>query len=258
MDQSMGLHYGIWEKDTPNIQEAILNVNRRLITLGKITSSDYVLDAGCGIGGSSIFLAKHLGCKTHGITLSAKQVHTAQKFATKNGVGNQCSFSEMDYTKTSFEDNTFDVVWAIESFGSAQEKHLFFKEMSRILKPKGRIVMADTFKPEAYSIAQEKEMQTMLHGWAISDILSLKEVETLAKGHAFDPIRVENVSQEIARSVRRLYYAAWLGMIGTKAYNLFKNASPFSKIHYKTGLAQKKAFDQNKWGYYLISFTNNK
>jgi len=255
LEKSMGLHYGVWDDDTKNIQEAVLNLNQKLMKLGEIKSGDMVLDAGCGVGGSSIYLAKKLGCKATGITLSGKQVATATELAKKNGVGKLCDFQELDYTNTGFEDASFDVVWAIESIGSAPDKGLFFKEMKRILKPNGRMVMADTLKPQEYDIAKEQDMQMMLNGWAISDILSVQEMKDLGMKHGFTKVEVNNVSEKVKKSVSRFYFAGLAGMIGTKIYNLFKNATPFSKIHYTTGLAQKKAYDKGKWGYYLVKFS---
>ena len=58
----MGLHYGIWDYTTKTLAEAIINTNRQLAFLGKVSATDKVLDAGCGVGGSAIFLAKYFGC----------------------------------------------------------------------------------------------------------------------------------------------------------------------------------------------------
>ena len=84
LEKVMGLHYGIWTDKTKNITEAILNTNILLKEMGEIKASDKVLDAGCGIGGSSIFLAKSVGCSVTGISLSKKQVETATKLAAAN------------------------------------------------------------------------------------------------------------------------------------------------------------------------------
>lgn len=253
LEDAAGLHYGIWEADTRNNTEAILNTNERLMRLGQIEGTDHVLDAGCGIGGSSIFLAERLGCSVKGITLSARQVATASRLATEKQLDHLLNFSRQNYLHTNFPDETFDVIWAIESFGSAPEKAAFFREMHRILKPGGRILFADTFKPFSYDITSDQDMQIMLNGWAISDILSLEELERMSQAEGFTHFTVEDVSKEIEPSVKRIYWAALFGMIGTKAYNLFKKATYFSRIHYKTGLAQKKTYRNGKWGYYLVS-----
>jgi cyclopropane fatty-acyl-phospholipid synthase-like methyltransferase len=255
LESAAGLHYGIWEKGTSNTTEAILNTNLRLMQLGKITAADRVLDAGCGIGGSGIFLARQLGCRVEGITLSEKQVRTARKLAAEKELDHLLTFSRQNYLATDFDDVSFDFVWAIESFGSAPEKAGFFREMHRILKPGGKILFADTFKPYSYDLAEDADMQTMLNGWAISDILSLEELQATGRENGFGEFVMEDVTAQIKPSVTRIYWAALAGMIGTKAYNLFKKATYFSRIHYKTGLAQRKTYERGRWGYYLVACT---
>lgn len=253
LKKSNGLHYGVWDKSTKTLQDSIINTNFLLMKLGEIKSSDSVLDCGCGIGGSAIYLSQKLGCKVTGVTLSAKQVATAKKLAIENSVEHLVSFHQLNYLETGFANNSFDKIWAIESFGSSQDKKLFFQEMERILKPGGKILFADTFKPYTYDIMNEPDMQVMLNGWAISDILSIEELSSLAKEHNFDIPVIKDVTKDIKKSVERIYWASLLGKIGTKLYNMFKKASYFSRIHYTTGIAQKKAYTNGKWGYYLIS-----
>jgi hypothetical protein len=47
-------HYGIWDASTQTHNEALLNTNRFLADKAGITSGEQVLDAGCGLGGSSL------------------------------------------------------------------------------------------------------------------------------------------------------------------------------------------------------------
>ena len=252
LKEAAGLHYGIWDASTKSTKDAILNTNRLLISLGKINKGHKVLDAGCGVGGSSIYLAKTVGCKVFGITLSKKQSEIAKSLAEKNNVSNLVEFSQANYLETSFEDNSFDIVWAIESFGSASDKSLFFKEMDRILKPGGKILFADQFKQYNYDISTNKTMQIMLNGWAISDILSLDELGELSAKYDFEISHTQNVTKDIKKSVNIIFYASILGFFGTKIYNFFKEATYFSRIHYSTGFAQKKAYKKGDWGYYLV------
>ena len=94
----------------------------------------------------------------------------------------------------------------------------------------------------------------MLNAWAISDILSIDEIVKLATLYGFKLIAKKDVTAEVKRSVNIMYFAGLAGMVGTKAYNLFKNASRFSKVHYKSGIAQKKAYDNGEWKYNLFAF----
>ncbi len=252
MEQSMGLHYGIWDDSTKTLAEAILNTNAQLAALGKITSNDLVLDAGCGVGGSSIFLAKNVGCHVTGITLSERQVRTATRFAEKNGIGHLANFERMDYTKTRFPDHHFDVVWAVESMQTATDKSLFFKEVRRVLKPGGKLLIADVFKEGNWKITETPVMQTMLNGWAMSDVLSIGELTDLAKKHNFTPPNDLDVTTNIRKSIIKYWWFALAGMIGTKWYNFFHNGTHFGRVHYKTGLAQYRAWRQGLWSYRLL------
>ena len=252
LEKSLGLHYGIWNEATKTTSEAILNTNKELMKLGEIKSTDFVLDAGCGIGGSSIFLAKQLGCKALGITLSKRQATTANAMAIKNNVAHLVKFEQNNYLSTGFDSGAFDIVWAIESFGSSPDKATFFKEMHRLLKSGGKILFADTFKPTTKSIEHNAAMQTMLNGWAITDILSIEELTAMAQANNFAVDKINDVSKRIKKSVNKIYAAGLMGWVGTKVYTLFNNATHFSRIHYKTGLAQKETYNRGDWGYYLV------
>jgi cyclopropane fatty-acyl-phospholipid synthase-like methyltransferase len=258
LEEAAGLHYGIWDASTSHTSEAILNTNRQLMILGKIKREHKVLDAGCGIGGSSVYLAKNIGCRVHGITLSKKQSETGNKLAQKNKIDHLVKLSQANYLETGFDDNTFDIVWALESFSSCPDNDSFFREMKRILKPGGKILFSDIFKPTAYDISKNKPMQVMLNGWAISDVLSIDELREVAGRNYFEVTSTKDFTKGIKKSVNKLYYASILGFFGTKIYNFFKKASYFSRIHYTTGLAQKKAYDNGDWGYYMVVSENKK
>ncbi|KKU04349.1 hypothetical protein A2Z63_00340 [Candidatus Giovannonibacteria bacterium RIFCSPLOWO2_02_44_8] len=56
-DESHALHYGFWNGDTKSVKEALLNENKFLADILHISSGAKILDAGCSIGGSAIWLA---------------------------------------------------------------------------------------------------------------------------------------------------------------------------------------------------------
>src|SRR3984893_734509 len=79
-----------------------------------ITSGEQVLDAGCGLGGSSLWLARERGAVVDGITISEKQVKVANGSAAGMKLGDRARFHLKDFAATEFPDASFDVVWAIE------------------------------------------------------------------------------------------------------------------------------------------------
>ena len=120
-------------------------MNEVMMEAANIKSTDKVLDAGCGIGGSSIFLAEKIGCNVTGISLSEKQINKAKELAIKKKVEDKVDFKVMNYCATDFPDESFDIVWGCESICYADDKEQFIKEACRLLKPGGRLVVADGF-----------------------------------------------------------------------------------------------------------------
>ncbi|MEN9205200.1 MAG: methyltransferase domain-containing protein [Thermostichales cyanobacterium BF4_bins_65] len=108
--------------------------------LDRLPKGTKVLDVGCGIGGSSRILAKDYGFDVTGITISPQQVKRAQEL-TPPGV--TAHFQVDDAMNLSFADGSFDVVWCIEAGPHMPDKAIFAKELMRVLKPGGKLVVAD-------------------------------------------------------------------------------------------------------------------
>src|ERR1700675_4128218 len=70
LNNSHAIHYGYWDDKVKSFPQSLLRMNEVMMEAAAIKQSDMVLDAGCGVGGSSIFLASASGSKVTGITLS--------------------------------------------------------------------------------------------------------------------------------------------------------------------------------------------
>ncbi|MEK6639398.1 MAG: methyltransferase domain-containing protein [Nitrospirota bacterium] len=108
--------------------------------LDKLPSSTTVLDVGCGIGGSSRILARDYGFAVTGITLSPQQVKRAQELTSPEV---NAHFQVDDALALSFPDASFDVVWSIEAGPHMPDKAQFARELLRVLKPGGILIVAD-------------------------------------------------------------------------------------------------------------------
>lgn len=254
LDKSMALHYGIWRKGIKSFSEALAQTNIELATRANIKATDRVLDAGCGVGGSSVYLAKNIGCEVVGVTLSQQQVERAYANAEKNKVKGLVNFYQRDYCNTGFEAESFDVIWGIECHLTESSKEKFVKEASRLLKPGGRLIIAEYFLArEKMSQGQLKHLRIWLNNESISDMVTLHQYKKWLDRNSFDSVEAEDITKEITPSARRMFFAAMLGGIGTKLYNWFvKKATYFSRVHYKAQLAQYRSLRRGAWTYKIV------
>ena len=55
LNNSLAIHYGYWDEKVRSFPQSLLRMNEVMMEAARIKSTDKVLDAGCGVGGSSIF-----------------------------------------------------------------------------------------------------------------------------------------------------------------------------------------------------------
>src|SRR5215216_5786041 len=79
--KALATHVGYWETGTRNDHDAQAHMNRILAQRAAIQPSEQVLDAGCGMGGSSLWLAQNCGAHVFGITVSPSQAAFAMRAA---------------------------------------------------------------------------------------------------------------------------------------------------------------------------------
>ena len=209
--KNLAIHYGYWADDTQTHSDSLLKMNEVLAGQLELKPGDHVLDAGCGIGGSSIWLAENFGVKVTGITISPTQIEQAVKNAKKRGVEQLVDFKLEDYTQTSFEDETFDHVWGLESVCYALKKSDFIKEAHRVLKKGGCFAVADGFANKRDVTPKEwKYVLKVLNGWAMPNMSTPTEFESFMTGSGFTDIYYRDITKNTLPSSKRLYYTALL------------------------------------------------
>ena len=251
--ESLAMHYGYWDDSVSSFRESLANMNRKMAEFGNIKSTDRVLDAGCGVGGSSIFLAKEYGCQVTGITLSAKQAETATKNAQENGVSHLVNFRQADFRNTPFEAETFDVIWGLESTVHDHNKYGLLKEAKRILKKNGRLVLAEYLKPRKLTDKENKIVLNWLNAQAMADITDKEHFNEAVANTGFKNIHFEDITSFIKKSSWRMYYGSFFLATLSTFYRLYNpKVSKIADKHYKGIYYQYPALRKKLWEYYFI------
>lgn len=239
---SYALHYGFWFSETKNFDEALQNTNKFLAEKAEIKSGQKVLDAGCGVGGSVIWLAKNIDADITGITISEPQLEKAKQLAIKNGVQGKTHFLLRDYLKTGFPNNSFDVVWGIESICHADNKEDFLREAYRILKPGGKIVVCDGFRGKDPKNADERQIyEDFCVGLALPGLDTPKQFETEMKNVGFKKTKFYDMAKEIMPSSKRIYNMSRYGYIISLVLEKLHIVPHLMTANCKAGLVQYEA-----------------
>jgi len=136
------IHHGFFENDRETPIEAQEKLIEKLLALLAVTRNDTILDVGCGVGGSSLYLAKKYGAAVIGVTLSRKQVDIATERAEQEAIDNVSFKIDDALSLKSVPDDAIDIVWSLESCEQFHDKELFIKQAFRVLKPGCTLILA--------------------------------------------------------------------------------------------------------------------
>lgn len=154
--------------------------------IDRLPAGTTVLDVGCGIGGSSRILARDYGFDVTGVTISPNQVKRATEL-TPPGVS--ARFQVDDAMALSFPDASFDVVWSIEAGPHMPDKALFARELLRVLKPGGVLLVADWNQRDDRQVPlnfwEKPVMRQLLDQWSHPAFASIEEFSELLEATQF-------------------------------------------------------------------------
>jgi tocopherol O-methyltransferase len=210
---NFAIHFGYHDDERRSHADALVQMNRVLADLARIGQGQRVLDAGCGVGGSSLWLAEHRGAQVLGITPVSSQVARARAFARHRGLSHLVRYRLADYADTGLPSASFDAVWALESLCHAPDKAAVYREFARVLRPGGRLVIAE-YARSARPLPPWKEqlLSEWLSGWMIPDLDTPDEHQEHAMRAGFSEFVLRDITRHTRPSLRRLYAATFLGV----------------------------------------------
>jgi ubiquinone/menaquinone biosynthesis C-methylase UbiE len=204
-DGTLALHFGHYEKGVKSYKDAVVNKNDfigRILKLDSVEKDSVYLDSGCGVGGTSIFLAKkYPKIKFIGITNSPGQIYLANKFSKDLNVKSNTEFIIGDYLKISVIDNYFDGIFTLQAFMLGPDKKKFLEEAYRVLKPNKKLVIDDVFlrkKPSGFIM--KNSYNVFLKIWKIPSIEPIDKIKSQLETIGFNDIEVLDITKSFRLS----------------------------------------------------------
>lgn len=208
-------YYGSNGQHRKDRRQAQIDLIEELLSWGNITTAETILDMGCGIGGSTLYLAKKYDANAVGITLSPVQAQRAGERAAEQGIALQAyenfegstspavQFQVTDALNTPFPDNSFDFIWSMESGEHMPDKPGFLRECYRLLKPGGTFLMATWCHRPTDTLAgpltdgEQQHLDLLYDLYHLPYVISLKEYGKVAEDVGFSDIEMADWSRQV-------------------------------------------------------------
>jgi tocopherol O-methyltransferase len=197
------IHHGYWE-DGESSQQAQVKLIERLALHAGIARGSRVLDVGCGIGGSSLWLAENLQCSVLGLTISPVQANMATAKARAVRLESRASFEVMDARALPFEGASFDVVWVIECSEHLPDKAGFIESCARVLKPGGVLALCAWLRADPHARPEHATLvEEVCRGMLCPHLASHREYSTWMMDSGFSSVHAEDVTSRVERTWER-------------------------------------------------------
>ncbi len=156
-----------------------------------------VLDIGCGMGASSLHLAKTYHANATGITISQVQVELANKAAAAERVN--VKFLLMDAEAMDFR-NQFDLLWCVESISHFERRAEFFASAAKLLKPGGTLAIIDWFKKPNLTPSQIRKFINPIEKGMLAKLQTMDDYESLLASNRLKITHREVLNKNCAKT----------------------------------------------------------
>jgi len=127
-----------------------------------------MLDVGCGTGQPAIRLAQATGGSVVGITINRMQVERANARAQAAGVRDQVRFEHANAMELPYADASFNAVWSLESIFHMPDRAQVLREMARVIRPGGQILVADLVEDVPLTAEERRVFFTAIEATALT------------------------------------------------------------------------------------------
>ncbi|MFE0824724.1 SAM-dependent methyltransferase [Streptomyces sp. NPDC058847] len=200
-DPEANLHFGYWDgpDDDASLPQAAARLTEIVIEKVRLGAGGHLLDVGCGIGGPGVHLAQTAGAEVTGVTVSQEQVKLANQRAAEAGVADRVRFELADAMKLPYAADSFDAAWALESIIHMPDRGQVLREMARVVRPGGRVVLTDFFERAPIPEYKRAAVETYYRETLLGPIVTLDDYPGLVREAGLMVDELIDISENVMR-----------------------------------------------------------
>jgi phosphoethanolamine N-methyltransferase len=176
-----------------------LDSTRRFLELVALSPASWVLDVGCGIGGSAFYMARRFGCPVDGIDLSAEMIRVAQERVQEEGLEDKVRFFEGDCLTFTYPRHDYDLIYSRDVFLHIADKRSVLAILRQRLAPAGRLLFTDYIRGPA-APSEEFRAYVDKYGYSLERLDSYQE---LLRDSGFAVLRAEDLTGMFVETLKR-------------------------------------------------------
>lgn len=206
------------------------NLIEKIVEILKLDRQTKILDVGCGMGGGSLYLAKTYDVEVTGVTFSQRQLNIALEQAHSSHI-QQVTFNHDDSLSLhSYANESFDVVWSLESCEQFHNKTVFLQDAFRVLKPSGKLMIATWCSDqEEYEGDLAEQYKNLCEVFELPYMPTIECYQQYLKeahfelSHVFDwSCHVKKTWEEGISLVKKYSFIELFNMVGTRGMHIAK------------------------------------
>jgi tocopherol O-methyltransferase len=191
------LHHGYWEAGE-SVPRAQIQLMERLAARAGIPRAVRVLDIGCGLGGSVMWLAEHFDCEVTGMTISPVQARMATSKAKSRGLSGRVRFEVNDANQWQPVPESVDVIWIMESSEHFQDKPGFFDRCAKALKPGGILAACAWLRRDGPQREEEQDLvRTIADAMLSASLGSLSDYRRWMSDAGLNVTVAEDITRQV-------------------------------------------------------------
>ena len=191
------IHRAVWGPGVTTRREAFHFVHDRMAQALRAsgTPSPQVLDLGCGVGATLLYMADVVPTlRGVGVTLSPQQVVGAAARVAAARRADRVQVREADFCALPADVPACDAAWAIEALVHASDPAAFFAGCARVIRPGGRLWICDDVRAEDVPTEAQSTIDRFQRGWHAPSLLPRSTLEPLASAAGFATEMVEDLT----------------------------------------------------------------